>query len=526
MKDDIFITLGFIKDIREMINNNFNNVITEIEKDYSATLKTYLNDSFIVPYTNIINEKTNLIIDYINEKRNLIKGHLDNYLTLESEIILEEINLQINKTLDLINEYNYNFNIFKMPDEFIQFLNDYGTNNIKPIYEEFKTKIDKLSNTQIISNFEKNVNNYQNSFNLDEFLNISNTTFLNIKNNYIDNMTININNYYSNYSYNFEKEVVKENNEKIINIEETFQKLLKKYDNAKIFIEALKEFNDYDKTIIKNINNLNIAYKESQKLIKDSNNEEDINNNFYNKLNELKEMTMDYYNKINESYYNIRQYLNESLINIYDDIDKCINISYETLINEYKKLVEEEESINEEYSNNEIDTNYYYHNFEIEGTTYYIEAKIKEMKKYAKFNFDLLFEDNNYKNPKLLASIINKSRPKSMILDIFTLFGYCGKKGIIIESFFNDTNFKMNLDFNVKSEYINTTTITNFEKYEYTTQIYEKEDSDKIECFTVLSIKYCINSLKCKNYNNIKSLSNKKYFYDKKYSIRNDFIGY
>ena len=264
MKDDIFITLGFSKDIREMINNNFNNSSTDIEKDYSATLKTYLNDNFVVPYTNIINEKTNLITDYINEKRNLIKEHLDNYLTLESEIILDEINLQINKILDLINEYNSNFNIFKMPDEFIQFLNDYGTNNIKPIYEEFKTKIDKLSNTQIISNFEKNVNNYQNSFNLDEFLNISNTTFLNIKNNYIDNMTININNYYSNYSYNFEKEVVKENNEKIINIEETFQKLLKKYDNAKIFIEALKEFNDYDKTIIKNINNLNIAYKESQ----------------------------------------------------------------------------------------------------------------------------------------------------------------------------------------------------------------------------------------------------------------------
>ena len=273
--------------------------------------------------------------------------------------------------------------------------------------------------------------------------------------------------------------------------------------------------------IIKNINNLNIAYKESKKLIEDNNNDEEINNNFNNKLNDLKEITMNYYNKINESYYIIRQYLNESFLTIFDDINKCINISYETLINEYKKLSEEEESINEEYSNNEIDTNYYYHNFEIEGTTYYIEAKIKEMKKYAKFNFDLLFEDNNYKNPKLLASIINKSRPKSMTLDIFNYFGNCAKKGRIIEATFNDANYKMDLNYDVKSDIINATTITNFEKYEYTTEVYEYEDSDEIECFTVAYIKFCLNLLKCRNK---KTISNEKSFYDKKQY--NNFIEY
>ena len=60
-------------------------------------------------------------------------------------------------------------------------------------------------------------------------------------------MTKNINNYYTNYYLNFEKEVIKENNERTDNLDETFEKLLKKYDNSKIIIESLKEFNDYNK---------------------------------------------------------------------------------------------------------------------------------------------------------------------------------------------------------------------------------------------------------------------------------------
>ena len=247
IEDDIFITLSFSQSIREMINNNLNIIVSDIEKDYENILSEYLNDNFIDPYSKIINEETNELINFIKWVRYDINNDYDNLFTLEPDIVLNNILLQINATLDLINEYNSNYNTYKIPNDLIHFSNNYGTNNVKPIFDEFKNKIYMVLNNQIISNFENKTKIYENSINLDEYLKNINITFLNLKNNYIDNMTKNINNYYTNYYLNFEKEVIKENNERTDNLDETFEKLLKKYDNSKIIIESLKEFNDYNK---------------------------------------------------------------------------------------------------------------------------------------------------------------------------------------------------------------------------------------------------------------------------------------
>jgi hypothetical protein len=131
IKNDTFITYSFNQNIRQMIDNNCDLILPDIENEYNNTLYSYLNDSFIVPYNLIINEKTNEIIDYINETRNKLMNHIDNHLTLESENILEEKNLLIKKILDLINDYNSTNEIFLMPDELIIFLNNLGRNYIK-----------------------------------------------------------------------------------------------------------------------------------------------------------------------------------------------------------------------------------------------------------------------------------------------------------------------------------------------------------------------------------------------------------
>lgn len=179
-----------------------------------------------------------------------------------------------------------------------------------------------------------------------------------------------INNYYSNFSNLFSNEVYKENNEIIDKpLEESFEKLLINKEIFKLLIGTLKEFNDYDKIIVKNINNLNLTFKESQKLIEDNNYEEENKNIFNNKLLYLKGISLDYYNNINESFYNIKQYLDSSIKNINENINKCINITYDTLINEYKKLSEEEEPINETLSKNEESKNIFDY-FEIEDTIY------------------------------------------------------------------------------------------------------------------------------------------------------------
>ena len=59
------------------------------------------------------------------------------------------------------------------------------------------------------------------------------------------------------------------------------------------------------------------------------------------------------------------------------ELDKCINTTYETLIKEYKKISEKEESINEEHSQKEEDLPDYEGMFEIEDKIYFITAILK-----------------------------------------------------------------------------------------------------------------------------------------------------
>ena len=518
MGSEAMISMSFDDNIIQILNNLLNSVKPDIQDEYINILNYYLNEKFIYSYYNILNDETTNLINMINDCKNQLNLEMDDLFVLESENILEDINIQINNTLESINDYNlYNF---ILPEEFITYLNNFGKNNIKPMYEEFKKKVDEISNDQIITNFEKNANNYEKSFNLNEFITNSNTTYLNIKENYVDNMIYYTNNYYSNFLTNYEKEIYKENteiNDKHIDV--TFPKLLKNVENMKIFIQTLKEFNEYDKFILKNINNVNIAYKESQKILDDNKDEENYNH-FNDKLSYLKDLSLNYYNKINESYYNIREYLNKSIQDINEDINKCINITYETLINEYKKLQENEKPVNKEESKNEesFSDNYL---FTIEDAYYNIESKLTDIEYYSKFNLELIFENNDYKNPKIVASIINKSKPKNINLDISSAEGFCSK-GIIIDANINEAIYQMNITFDTKSTYANVTTITNFDKYDYNTEIYEmKQDSEPI-CFTIAYIEFCIPA-RCDNKN---TLSNEKLTFDKKESIEKYFVKY
>ena len=515
--------INFDKNITDIIKDNLNMIKTDIEKDYSNVLNSYINQNFIFPYSETINKKTEEVIEYIKENQERVRNELnDSLFTIEPENILEEINLQINMTLDLIKEYNSHLDVFKMPDELKEFLHNLVKNGIKPIYDVFKKKIDELSTNQIISNFEKNSKKYEKSFNLNEFEELYNTTFLDLKDNYIDNITQYLRHFYSKYSLNFEKEAFKEY-EEIINYkpsEETFQKILTNFENTKLFIETLKEFNDYDKIILNNINKLNIAFKESKKLIEDNKYEEEIDNNFTKKLLNLKEKSLDYYNKIKESYFNIKKYLNESIQNISNDINKCIEISNETLIDEYKEL-SEEEPIDIEYTRNEEELNQFEDKFKIDDNNYKIEVDIKNLKHYAKFIYKIEFEDNDYKKPKIVASIINKSIPKNINIGVYSVYG-C-KNGIIINSNFEDATYSMNLNKDIKSTYINATTITNFEEYIYNYQQYQEKEIEETFCFTVAYIEFCISTSQCSN---ITTLINEDKINEKKELVETNFIKY
>jgi hypothetical protein len=71
-----------------------------------------------------------------------------------------------------------------------------------------------------------------------------------------------------------------------------------------------------------------------------------------------------------------------------------------------------------------------------------------------------------------MATIVDKSRPKKIALNVSSPFGTCGENINELEVEFNDANYTMNIDYSGGSN-ITVTTFTNFEKYKYSTEVYQ-----------------------------------------------------
>ena len=108
----------------------------------------------------------------------------------------------------------------------------------------------------------------------------------------------------------------------------------------------------------------------------------------------------------------------------------------------------------------------------------------------------------------------------TMIIAIFSEFGNCGKKGILLEAEFNNAEYSMKIDYNSNSTNINLTTLTNFEKYKYNIKSYQIIDSDETKCCTVAYIQLCIFPLKCQ----INSIINTENFINDKKDFEESII--
>ena len=233
----------------------------------------------------------------------------------------------------------------------------------------------------------------------------------------------------------------------------------------------MKAFTDFDKKINDYRNNLNIAYKSSKDLITKNEYEEEIDSYLNSKLTNLSNIMNDYYDKINESYYHLRDFLNKSLHNIDDTLNQCENITSKTFNEEYEKITNKSFPINKKY-NTTKNLNSIQYTKKTEHKTNKVNADFSDFREYAEFKYDIVYEGNSsFKTPKVLANITNKSRPKTLSLQVSSPFGYCGETINELEIEFNDANYTMLFD--TIGTNINVTTITNFEKYKYSTEVYQ-----------------------------------------------------
>jgi hypothetical protein len=466
----------------------------DMNKNYQTKLEVFMKEKLIDSYSKAINEKTREMVRLVNEQKEVLRSKIDDLFSLDSDRILHEVNEKINSTLDSINEYNNYFETFKISNGIKDYLSSYGSTTIQPIFEKFKIELNKATKDKITLNVEKNSKNIEN-LDPSEFILQSNNSFQYFNSNYITNISHSIDSYGpDNYKNNLdlersnkrqrllrrlqgtetEEEIAQESYDRIADsgIEETFQKILSTSTNIKNYFDSLEAFNDFDKKINKYKNNINIGYKASKELIARNEYEEEIDNYLNNKLTNLTNIANNYYNQINESYYNLRDFLNKSLVHIYNTLNQCANITYITFNDEYDKIANETNEINSKYSKTEERLNQIEYTKKTEHKQNKVKADVFDFREYSEFKFDLILEGTTHKKPRVMATIVDKSRPKKIALNVSSPFGTCGENINELEVEFNDANYTMNIDYSGGSN-ITVTTFTNFEKYKYSTEVYQ-----------------------------------------------------
>ena len=529
LQEDVSIERSFNNVVLDKINSNLVKMLPDMEKNYQTKLELFLKNKLFDIYSKTINEKTREMVRFVNEQKEVLRTKIDDLFSLDSDRVLYEVNEKINNTVDSIYEYNNYFETFKISNGIKDYLSSFGSSTIQPIFERFKIELNKVTKDKIRLNVDRNSENIEN-LDATEFISQSNNSYQYFNTNYITNISNNIYLYGpDNYKINLdleignkrqrllrrlegtetEEEIAQESYERIADsgIEETFNKIISSSNNIKNDFDSLEAFSDFDKKINKYKNNINSGYKNSKLLISRNQYEEEIDTYLNEKLTNLTNIANNYYNQINESYYYLRDFLNKSLDNIYNSLIQCENITYITFNNEYEKIKNETNEINSNHSKTEDKLNKIEYTKKTEHKQNKVYADIFENRKYSEFKFNLILEGTTHKKPRVMANIVDKSRPKKVALNVSSPFGSCGENINQLEIEFNDANYTMNIDYSGGSN-ITVTTFTNFEKYKYSTEVYQFGETNETIYAEVKDI--IVSYTKCKK-SKSKVLKNKFY---------------
>ena len=422
-------------------------------------------------------------------------------------------------------------NEFKIPDDVIEYLNNYGNTEISPLYKSFQNYLNQIYKDVIILNLDNNSEDYEKAYNYELFIDINNKTLDEIKDNCINKIYESSHSYYDNYTEKLQQNITSLNIRRLEDkedsfdrkvadksLDEIFHKLLNNSHQIKMYIQSLELFEEFDKKISDSKINLNSAYKKAKKLILDNNYEEEIRINLENRLIDLKNNSLEYYSLINESFYNLKVYLNTSISKINDLLNDCANITYENFEKKYSEYLSKVIPVNIEKK--EGDTFDYEDDVLVQNYQITVKAISEEIEKEAifKYNYEYdLIEENGIKIPKLKTMIINLSHPKTLTIQLIKEITSCAKEIEEIVIVFNNANYSVSLDFSPNSEDILSTISTLFDDYQYTVERYNTTDSSEPICIgDGINTRIICYKPKCSNARDQQIMQMRKYIIDKK----------
>ena len=493
IKQDELIKNSFSPTILEKIDYNLDIIMPDIEKKYQITLEKYLKEKFMNSFSEILDEKTENMIQILLEEKDKLIDALDDLISSTEDNDLTLVNKNINMTLESIENYNHFLPTFTIARGVQNYFLDFSKNILLPIFKKFDTDLNKkkiegviklINNNSLTienltpSTFESKAKAiYDEMF--DNYINYINAkifeygnTEINYKKNLFGTIEQNVDNYKRRLvEVNIEEEIAEESKKRIESkyVEESLEQLVNKTRNVKQYVDTLNAFTESETIIFNYKSNLNIDYKN----IKDNILQKQYNKELETFLNEkLKNLTLilkNYYEKINASYSYLKHEITNSIHDIKYSLDNITEITKETLNSEYQKISDATNRINK------TTTNFIKHYPE---TLKYVQksenmltdviASISNLYEYAQFILEFSLEGKKFKVPKIKAKIVDKTIPKNVIIYVLSNYGFCYYKGYAFNIEFNNASFTAIIEYDIKSNYINITTYKDIEKYFYT----------------------------------------------------------
>ena len=500
-KENKIIKNNFSPELLEAIDNNLVEIMPQINKIYDDALEKYLKERFLNSFTNILNEETDNMLKIFDEEKKRLKTELDFLFSEKIDEDLHEVNANLIKTLLSIIDYNKYLRTFKFPEKIATFFRLYANTSIVPLFDTFRYDLENLTFVTIyqdINNRSKNIE----KINTTEFLYKCREIIKYIEDVYYNPITIPIEEYntpsYKEKLFAKKDELLDQNKlrrlvdkeeEKRLEIErqeskdveETFNQIYQLIIIDRNYFISCFEFYYLFQEVADDISKVNLAYKILKIWIKENRYSLNVNIFLLNKLDKLYSILMEYYYNSKKGLSELRFFMNKLIEKIYNEIIKTRLLTAETLNNEYRNIINKSKNFTHSYYNTSGDIDDIEYKHETEHTINKATATITEIREYIEFEYETLLKGGFFKTPYVKAKIVDKTRPDKMILQVRNEFGFCGRRSFRYNIDFKDVNYTLTLNYNTKSNNIDITTYTNFDKYYYTSQMYEIPDKYEVD---------------------------------------------
>ena len=487
--------LQFNQDLKDLITSIINGNVHNYENEYINMMKSNIKEPFVQQYTKIINEATNDMRTFIEESKITLKAEVDNLISIQENSVLDNIQIKLNETNNIIEKIDKLFASFKISEEVISFLDNFGDNLLLPKYLEVKEILDKKSADLVLNNLEKLSNEYKNEYSFEIFkvkadkINNNFTSYFNKFNDALKEYgTIE-----NAYQQNLEKEIANNNQlrflEELNNIEINEEiklgdvKLdikINEIKNSSLllkeFIENLELFSFFEDKITNYINEKNNQYIYTSYNLEKNKNKNDNYDLMIQRLEELNQISTKYFSETKNIYNILKQNVIENINKINELINSCEKITYDTISNKYIEIKNNFNQINDlkNLEKNKLDIEPY--KYQQTDNYFTVETKVENYKTKNKFTLDLIFE-NKSRTPKIIGKLENYINPKIFEIDFYSNVSQHGRIGRKINVKFNNITSYTNIIIDVGLNQVNIITNFNFDEYKIETKYYEQKET-------------------------------------------------